>query len=86
MRKLLEAQRDRLQRAEAMPDDAQLTLPGLLDAEREQRRADRRHWTRRLQDLQAEIVAEPDRVREGYAVRATRVELVGLVYLWPVTG
>jgi hypothetical protein len=25
-------------------------------------------------------------VREGYAVRADRIETVGLVYLWPETG
>ena len=29
---------------------------------------------------------EPPRIREFYRVRATRVEPVGLVYLWPETN
>ena len=37
----------------------------------------------RLASLDAEIAMEPDRVREAYRVRASRLEPVGLVYLWP---
>ena len=29
---------------------------------------------------------EPARIQAGYEVRAQRVEPVGLVYLWPVSG
>jgi hypothetical protein len=86
LQKLLQGQRDRIARANDEPDEAQLLLPGIIDAEREQRRQDRRHWARRLADIAGEIEREPARVREGYRVRATRVDIVGLVYLWPVTG
>ena len=40
----------------------------------------------RLRALDTEIATEPDRVREAYRVRASRVEPVGLVYLWPATN
>jgi hypothetical protein len=40
---------------------------------------------RRLKAIDAELTSEPARVREVYRV-ARRVEPVGLVYLWPVTG
>jgi hypothetical protein len=33
-----------------------------------------------------ELTSEPKRVAELYEVKARRVEPVGLVYLWPVTG
>ena len=48
--------------------------------------ADRRHWQRRLEALRTEIRTEPERIRRTYDVKATRVEPVGLVYLWPVSG
>lgn len=48
--------------------------------------ADRRHQERRLGDLEAELVTEPDRIRAGYVVKARRIEPVGIVYLWPRTG
>jgi hypothetical protein len=61
----------------------QLELDLSEPAERRQRLADRRHWERRLQDLEGELVAEPKRVAESYPVRAQRLEPVGIVYLWP---
>ena len=48
--------------------------------------SDRRHWSTRLQRLETELREEPQRVRESYDVRAHRLEPVGIVYLWPVTG
>ena len=33
-----------------------------------------------------DLKEEPERIRDFYKVRATRVEPVGLVYLWPETG
>lgn len=83
---LLENQRTRIAREVAQPDDPQLALPGIPDAERAQRRADRRHWEARLQSLDNEIAIEPNRVRDGYRIRAARLEPVGLVYLWPVVS
>ena len=84
LRRLLTDQRDRIARAEAEPEDAQLTL--FADDEAEQRRRDRQHWRRKLATLDDDILREPDRVRDGYAVRAERVEIVGLLYLWPATN
>ena len=54
--------------------------------ERRQLAADRRHWLRRLERIDAELDSEPQRVRDGYDVRARRLEPVGIVYLWPKTG
>ena len=82
--RLLEDQRSRIAKAEAEPEDQQLRL--FPDAEAEQRRRDRRHWRSKLDRLSREIVEEPARVRDGYAVRAQRIETVGLLYLWPSTG
>ena len=46
----------------------------------------RRHWDRRLRNIDQELQTEPERIKSVYAVKAQRVEPVGLVYLWPVTG
>lgn len=63
-------------------DDAQLSL--LLDpAEARQRAADRRSWERAATRLDDELVREPERLRAAARVRATRLEPIGLVYLWP---
>jgi hypothetical protein len=86
LRRLLEDQRARIAKQAAEPEDMQLFLPGISDKERAQHRADRRHWAVRLAAMDDEIRTEPDRIRDGYRVRATRLEPVGLVYLWPVTN
>ncbi len=36
--------------------------------------------------LIGELATEPERIRSIYEVKAQRIEPVGLVYLWPVTG
>lgn len=48
--------------------------------------ANKRHWAKRLGEIRDELKTEPARIEELYTVRAQRVEPVGLVYLWPVTG
>ena len=48
--------------------------------------ADRRHWVRRLGQIEDELEREPKRIEEQYRVKARRVEPVGLVYLWPDTN
>ncbi len=63
-------------------DLKQLSL-GFNVAERGQLKADIRHWGRRLEKFDQDLMDEPARVRELYRVRVTRVEPVGLVYLWP---
>ena len=56
------------------------------EAERRQREADRRAWTRRLEAIETELETEPARIADAYKVRAIRVDPLGLVYLWPRTG
>jgi hypothetical protein len=93
MEGLLTAQRERIERSLAehaeKTDDGQLTLSfpeGLNGEERRQWEADHQHWKRRLASLDGELRAEPARIREGYAVTATRVEPVGVIYLVPAGG
>jgi superfamily II DNA or RNA helicase len=84
MQEVLEAQRKRIL---ATVEKHRDTQPGLFDqAEFRQLEADRRHWVRRLTQIEEELKGEPDRIREVYGVKAERIEPVGLVYLWPVTG
>ena len=45
-----------------------------------------RGWRRRLEQFDKDLEEEPTRVREFYEVQATRVEPVGLAYLWPETN
>jgi hypothetical protein len=64
-------------------DDGQLSL--LLDPmEARQRAADRRSWDRAATRLDDELVRQPERLRAGARIHATRLEPIGLVYLWPV--
>jgi hypothetical protein len=81
LQRLLEDQRTRVSKADAEPEDAQLSL--FVDAEAEQRRRDRRHWKTKLEKLTSDIAQEPNRVRRSYSVVADRLETIGLVYLWP---
>jgi hypothetical protein len=76
--------RDRIERIrrERGQDDRQFAL--LLDeAEARQRAADRRSWERAATRLDDELVREPERLRAANRVRATRLEPIGMVYLWP---
>jgi ERCC4-related helicase len=83
---LLNQQRKRIAQASAERDPDQLLLPGIAEAERREREADRRHWQTRLVRLEKEIRDEPGRIRASYDVHAHRLEPVGLVYLWPASG
>ena len=56
------------------------------DDEQRQLAADRRHWDRRLSSLEQEMKDEPERIRGVYTVKASRIEPVGLVYLWPLSS
>jgi len=81
LKKLLEEQRGRVAKADAEPDDKQLSF--FPDNEADQRRRDRRHWKAKLEKLTTDIAIEPERVRKSYEVVADRLETIGLVYLWP---
>jgi hypothetical protein len=86
LKRLLEDQRARIAKADADPDDKQLSFLPDVVAEAEQRRRDRRHWKAKLERLATDIEQEPERVRQGYSVAADRLETIGLVYLWPETN
>ncbi len=62
----------------------QLTL-AFPDDEKRQLESNRRYWNQRLVSIGNELTSEPERIRGLYEVRATRVEPVGLVYLWPAS-
>ncbi len=85
LRETLERQRSRVreqfEKSREKPVE-QLTL-GFNDEEKRQLEADVRAWGDRLEQFDRDLSTEPDRVREFYAVKATRIEPVGLVYLWP---
>jgi len=83
LRRLLEDQRAKIAKADAEPDDKQLSFLPDVAAEAEQRRRDRRHWKAKLERLATDIEQEPERVRRSYSVAANRLETIGLVYLWP---
>ena len=87
MRRILVAQKERIERQHerAARDFQQLTL-GFPQDDKQQFVANQRHWVSRLQALEDEIKDEPSRISAGYEVQASRVEPVGLVYLWPVSG
>jgi hypothetical protein len=83
LQRLLEDQRARVAKADAEPDDLQLSFLPDVEAEAEQRRRDRRYWKAKLERLTTDIAQEPERVRRAYSVAADRLETIGLVYLWP---
>ena len=63
----------------------QLSIDYDTDEER-QLQANMAHWGLRQKQFEQDLANEPDRIRDFYAVRAQRIEPVGLVYLWPETN
>ena len=90
MREILETQRKHISATEKRisklnPDQLRLDF-GEVEDELLQLDANKRYWAKRLEELREELKTEPDRIEELYTIKARRVEPVGLVYLWPVTG
>jgi hypothetical protein len=85
MRTILEEQRKRVADTAAKYRDPQMRLE-FNDEEQRQLESNQRHWEKRLQAIDRELATEPERIRSLYEVKAQRIEPVGLVYLWPVTG
>jgi superfamily II DNA or RNA helicase len=90
MREILETQQEHIakevKRVEKMNPDQQLLDFGDEQDELLQLDANKRYWSKRLEQLREELKSEPKRIEDLYSVMARRVEPVGLVYLWPVTG
>ena len=56
-----------------------------LDARR-QFESNRRYWKSWLDNVDDDLTREPERVKRFYAVRSTRIEPLGIVYLVPASG
>jgi superfamily II DNA or RNA helicase len=76
--------KDRLTEIQGHPFE-QLTF-GFDDDAKRQLESDIRAWRARLDQFERDLAEEPSRIRDFYQVKATRIEPVGLVYLWPETG
>jgi superfamily II DNA or RNA helicase len=87
LREILERQRERVrvELAKHEREFQQLTLD-FDDDEKRQLESNMKSWRGRLEQFERDLGREPQRIREFYEVCATRVEPVGLVYLWPETG
>lgn len=87
LREILERQQkrvsDQLSKHEA--DEKQLTI-GLDEEDKRQVQANVRYWRERRKQFGRELEQEPERIQKFYEVKATRIEPVGLVYLWPETN
>jgi hypothetical protein len=85
MRTILDEQKKRVAETAGKYRDPQLLLD-FNDEEQRQLESNKRHWEKRLRSIDQELASEPERIRALYEVKAQRIEPVGLVYLWPVTG
>ena len=82
MRRIIEDQRKRIL---AKKNEAQLTL-GFDKMELSQLEEERKDWDKRLMAIGHEVDEEPARILKSYEVQAHRVEPIGVVYLWPISG
>jgi hypothetical protein len=85
MRTILDEQKKRVADTAAKYRNPQMRLE-FNDEEQRQLESNQRHWEKRLHAIARELATEPERIRALYEVKAQRIEPVGLVYLWPVTG
>jgi ERCC4-related helicase len=87
MRRIIEDQRKRIlaRKEEVKRNEAQLTL-GFDKMELLQLEEERKDWDKRLVAIGREVDEEPARILKSYEVQAHRVEPIGVVYLWPISG
>jgi SNF2 family DNA or RNA helicase len=84
MTTLLDDQKKRVEaKLASYADLNQPELPGMPEDEKRQRLEERRAQERFLTDYQTQIREEPARIRDFYKIEVSRVEPIGLVYLWP---
>jgi SNF2 family DNA or RNA helicase len=88
MAAIIESQRTRILATAKRYDERQqrLEFDEEDEATRRQRDAERKGWNKRLGEIGKELTIEPERIRNTYIVKATRIQPVGLVYLWPISG
>lgn len=80
---LLLAQQKRIR---ATLEDTKQQALQFSDEERKQALSEQSHQKKRLAEIDRELVDEPKRLKGTYDVHARRVEVLGVIYLWPVTG
>jgi hypothetical protein len=85
LRKILEAQRRAIGDALSWQLDLPFEETAADRVQKEQLEHDRRHMQARLDQLEQEMVSEPEQIRHLYQVVLRRLQPVGLVYLWPET-
>ena len=87
MRRIIEDQRKRIlaRKEEVKRNEAQMTL-GFDKMELQQMEEERKDWDKRLTAIGREVDEEPARILKSYEVQAHRVEPIGVVYLWPISG
>jgi len=83
--KLLADQKSAIQRELSRRTQLDFAFSEAQRDQREQYEADAQHMAERLTQIDAEIETEPAQIRSLYQVSLTRLEPVGLVYLWPGT-
>ena len=87
MLRLIAEQRGRIESALAKAEPAdQLSLRFPDEVSQRQVMDDRRAWDARLAKLDDEQADLPNKIRDGYRVVASRVEPVGVAYLWPASA
>jgi hypothetical protein len=90
LRSTLEDQRRRVLLKYKQTEADQMYLPLNGDSDdataRRQRAADRRHWEEWLANVAGDLTREPQRITDFYQTKSSRLEPVGIAYLWPVTG
>ncbi len=87
MHRIIEDQRTRIlaRKEEVKRNQAQMTL-GFDKMELLQLEEERKDWDKRLTAIGREVEEEPARILKSYEVQAHRVEPIGVVYLWPISG
>ena len=90
MREILETQQKHISStvkriSKLNPDQLRIDF-GEVEDELLQLDANKRFWAKRLGEIREELKTEPARIEDLYTIKARRVEPIGLVYLWPVTG
>jgi hypothetical protein len=82
MRRILEEQKKRILAELDKPAGVQLRL---FDSEEERRQyeSNRRYWERWMSHFQSDMEREPARILDFYRVNSSRVEPIGVAYLYP---
>jgi hypothetical protein len=82
----IEAQQQKAIKAIKAIKNSKQTTMDFSGQELRQFNAEQKHWQARLNALPGEFISEPLRIQTNYEVQASRVEPVGLIDLWPISG